>query len=114
LNESLDQTGSFRRRSTDEVDGSSLQVDRNRVNLPQWLFAYLIAQLVGGIWWAATLQSDVRYLQQENLKAWQKIETHELQLQQLDRLVRTAVKEALQDSGYVKIPSRRREEERNE
>lgn len=55
----LEETGTFRRQGEDT---SGMRVDGNRVNLPQWLFIYLIAQLIGSIWWAATLQSDVRYL----------------------------------------------------
>lgn len=95
----LERTGSFIR----DNDSSNMRVDSARVNLPQWLFIYLIAQLIGSIWWAATLQSDVRYLQAENVKVWQKVETQELQLEQLDRTVRRAVREAMEDAGYVRV-----------
>jgi hypothetical protein len=81
------------KESIEDFGGSvsdSLQISGNRVQLPQWLFLYLIAQLVGGVWWAATLQSDVRYLQQENAKLWQKVETHDLQLARMDAVVRAA------------------------
>jgi len=75
-------------------------------SVPPWLLPlvlYLVGQLVGSVWWAATMQSDVRYLQQENLKLWQKVETHDLQLGRLDETVRKAVKEAMNDSNYVRV-----------
>jgi hypothetical protein len=75
-------------------------------SLPPWLLPlvlYLIGQLVGSIWWAATMQSDVRYLQQENLKLWQKVETHDLELAQLDKIVHAAVRDAMQDADYVRV-----------
>lgn len=74
--------------------------------VPPWLVGlviYLVGQLVGSVWWAATMQSDVRYLQQENLKLWQKVETHDLQLGQQKEQVRNAVKEAMADSSYVRV-----------
>lgn len=100
----LDETGTaaFRRQLPAE-DTSGMRVDGSRVNLPQWLFIYLIAQLIGSIWWAATLQSDVRYLQQDNVKVWQKVETHDLQLGKLDEIVRRAVREAMDDAGYIRV-----------
>lgn len=77
--------------------------------LPPWvlpLAIYLVGQLVGGVWWAAMMQSDVRYLQQENAKLWQKVETHDLIMGRLDSTVRNAVKEAMQDADYVRIPKK--------
>lgn len=106
----LEETGTGFRRQIPTEDTSGMRVDGNRVNLPQWLFIYLIAQLIGSIWWAATLQSDVRYLQQDNAKAWQKIETHGLQLDHMDETVRKAVREAMEDSGYVRIDRNRKSE----
>ena len=74
--------------------------------LPPWLVPlcmYLIGHLVGSIWWAATMQSNVTYLQQDSLRSWQKIETHDLQLGKLDSIVRAAVKEAMHDANYVRV-----------
>lgn len=78
-------------------------------SFPPWvlpLVMYLVGQLVGGVWWAAMMQSDVRYIQRENVKLWQKVETHDLQMGRLDTIVRNAVKEAMQDSDYVRIPKK--------
>jgi hypothetical protein len=87
----------------------AMRVDSGRVNLPQWLFVYLIAQLIGSIWWAATMQSDVRYHRQENLKLWQKVETHDLQLSRMDSMIRVAVKEAMADADYIRLRKNKEE-----
>lgn len=83
--------------------GDNLAVTSGRVQVPQWLFIFLLGQLIGGVWWAASLQSDVRYLQADNVKLWQKVETQELKLGQIDKIVREAVREALEDANYVHV-----------
>lgn len=88
-------------RKLDELITSS-----KRPTLPPWLLPlviYLVGQLVGSVWWAATMQSDVRYLQNENLKLWQKVETHDIMLGKMDETIRRAVKDAMQDADYVRI-----------
>lgn len=89
-------------RRLDEISNAIHQ----KPQLPPWILPltiYLVGQLVGGVWWAAMMQSDVRYLQRQNEQLWQKVEVHDLQLGKLDELVRRAVKEAMQDSDYVRI-----------
>ena len=79
----------------------------NKVQLPQWLFVFLILQSAGAIWWAASLSADVRYLQTDNGKLWQKIEVQDLKLQDaekhFDERVRGRVKDILEDAGYLRI-----------
>jgi hypothetical protein len=97
----LESTGAFYRRRYDDISPSA--PPPRRVEIPfgviVTLVLYLIGQLVGSVWWAATLQSDVRYAQREDAKIWQKVETHDLQLGKLDTIVRNAVKEAMSDAG---------------
>lgn len=90
-------------QGSSEGNDDALHVTGSRIQLPQWLLVYLLGQLVGGVWWAATLQSDVRHLERDNTKLWQKVETHDLQLGLLDKTVRTAVKEAMQDTDYIRL-----------
>lgn len=97
----LDDTSVMRRQVSEIAAAVS-----KKPAVPPWLLPlviYLVGQLVGSVWWAATMQSDVRYLQSENMKLWQKVETHDLQLQRLDKIVRDAVKEAMSDANYVRI-----------
>lgn len=99
--DSMDDTSVMRRQVAEIAANVS-----KKPSVPPWLLPlviYLVGQLVGSVWWAATMQSDVRYLQTENIKLWQKVETHDLQIAQLDKIVRSAVKEAMSDANYVRI-----------
>jgi len=119
LNESLDGTGSFyRRRANDQDDDSSFLRRTNSgggINLPSGLIVgfvlYLVAQTAGGIWWAATMQAKVDYYQQDNIKLWQKVETHELQLGKMNDIIRQAVRESMQESEqeaeYIRLHNRK-------
>jgi len=109
-NDDLDGTASFRRRRDDVED-----VPRaTKSNVPPWLLPliiYLVGQLVGSIWWAATMQSDVKYLQAENLKLWQKIEALDLGREKLDsnldERIRGKVRETMDDWGYLRVSPRK-------
>lgn len=75
-------------------------------SIPPWLIPlmmWMVLQLVGSIWWAATKDSDIRYLQNENLKLWQKVETHDLMLGRMEKMIRDAVKEEMADANYVRV-----------
>ena len=93
------------RMSIAPADDSAASVTGSKVQLPQWLFMYLVAQLVAGVWWAASLQSDVRYLQAENAKLWQKVELVTLQQadteKRMDERIRAKVRETMDDAGYL-------------
>ena len=105
-------------RNIGEAAGLLGEDDEARVNgrmvkLPQWLVLYLLGQLIGGIWWAATLQADVRYLQGENVKLWNKMEVLELRQGRVengfDEKVRQKVRETMDDAGYLRVRPGRRE-----
>lgn len=104
-------------------DDGSMSITGNSVKLPQWLTLYLIAQLITSIWWAATLQSDVRYLQMRNTELWQKLEAVQLIQGQydknlvkydsgLDERVRRSVRETMDDFGYLRVRPQGQEGER--
>lgn len=96
----LDDTRSIqRRRWEDQYSPPPSHKVQVPLSVIVTLSIYLVGQLVGGIWWAATLQSDVKYQQQDSMKLWQKVETHDLQLARMEVLIRTSVKEALADAG---------------
>lgn len=108
LNETLEDTGIYRRRSADATPAER----QGGMNIPSGLIVglilYLVAQGVGGIWWAATMQSRVETLQIENGKLWDRIGLHDLQQNKIennfDERVRGQVREALTDWGYIHIP----------
>lgn len=84
-----DATGSLRRRRYDD-EGPPLQ-PYPKVQVPFGvvvsLMIYLVGQLIGGVWWAATLQSDVNHEIADRLKEearlWQSVETYRLEVHQL-------------------------------
>lgn len=108
LNESLDQTGGMYRRRDEAPDPGTFRASGSGVNFPTAILLYLVAQLIGGIWWAATMQARQDYLTAENVKLWQKVETHDLQLAKMDSLIRAAVKEAMQDADYIRLKEKER------
>lgn len=85
----------------------SASVTGSRVQLPQWLFVFLLLQTVSAIWWAASLSADVRYLQAENAKLWEKVEVVKMQQddtdKKLDERIRQKVRETLDDAGFLRI-----------
>jgi hypothetical protein len=99
MNEGLDQTGSYRRRSEDypPPDPGAFRASGHGINFPTAIFLYLIAQLVGSIWWAATIQAKSSFLEAENAKLWQKIELHDLQLNRQESVIRAQVREFVGD-----------------
>lgn len=72
----LDDTRSRLSRETASVppNDSEFRANDRRVQIPQWLLLFLILQGAGIIWWAATIQSDLKYLQLENAKLWTRLE----------------------------------------
>lgn len=81
----LDDTRSFRRRY-DDIPPSS-----PRVQVPFGVIItiviYLIGQLVGGVWWAATLQSNLQHeiadRSKEEIKLWTEINTYRAEVNAL-------------------------------
>jgi hypothetical protein len=111
--EALDGTGAFRRRAMDpEVEGyrSNGGGGRGGINLPQsfvlGLVMYLIAQGVGGIWWAATQQAKNDSQAAELVRLNEEVSVLKLQnsTQQsnMDERIRGKVREALDDWGYYR------------
>jgi hypothetical protein len=90
LSESLNDTSSFRRRREDSDDssgGGGFRMTGNGINFPTVVFIFLLGQLVGAIWWGATMQSDVNHEVVDRAKQegqlWQIVETYRLQVDQL-------------------------------
>jgi hypothetical protein len=85
-NDSLDDT-SVRRRRSDDADPAAFRATGTGINFPTGLLLFLLGQLVGGIWWAATLQSDMNHEIQDRAKEearlWQTVETYRLQVEAL-------------------------------
>jgi hypothetical protein len=106
FNQSLDDSQVFRRRADD--DPGTFRASGSGVNFPLGIFLYLIAQLIGGIWWAATMQAKVDSLVSDNARLWQKIEAQEMVQNKLenglDERIRGKVRETLSDWNYVHIP----------
>jgi hypothetical protein len=109
----LDGTGGFQRRRWDDLPAPAAPRVQVPLGVVVTLVIYLIGQLAGGIWWAATLQSDVRYLQGENMKLWQQNEVLKLKNEKIetgfDEKVRAKVREILDDWGYLRVRSRKEE-----
>lgn len=70
----LDDTRSRLARESTPSNDSEFRANDRRVQIPQWLLLFLILQGAGIIWWAATIQSDLKYLQLENAKLWTRLE----------------------------------------
>lgn len=107
----LDGTGHGRRRWEDTPPPAP------RVQVPVGVIVtvviYLVGQLCAGIWWAATSQSSILYLQQRNGELWQLIETQRLRVDKLERdqdqVIRNTVRETMDDWGYVRVRPRKEE-----
>ena len=81
----LDDTRSFRRRYDDyPTPTPKVQVPFGVVVT---IMIYLIGQLVGGVWWAATLQSNLQHeitdRGREEQRLWESIQTYRLEVQAL-------------------------------
>lgn len=109
--DALDGTASFRRRNGEDGESPSYR-SGGGITLPPGLVVgfvlYLVAQGVGGIWWAATMQSRIDVLIADKERLWQKVEVLDLQNtnQQgnIDERIRGRVREALSDWGYIHVP----------
>jgi PAS domain-containing protein len=88
--ENLDDTWSRynRQRRYEDNNGPSQQP---KVQVPLGVIVtimiYLVGQLVGGVWWAATLQSNLQHeitdRQKEESRLWDNIQTYRLEVQSL-------------------------------
>ena len=78
--DSLDDTRS--RMSSVPGNDSEFRANDRRVQIPQWLLLFLIIQGAGIIWWAATMQSDLRYQEREKIRIEGKIDTQSGQMEQ--------------------------------
>lgn len=81
----LDDTRSFRRRYDDQLPIAP------KVQVPfaviVTIMIYLIGQLVGGVWWAATLQSNLQHeiadRSKEEKRLWDDIQTYRAEVNAL-------------------------------
>ena len=79
FNDSLDQTRGGTPRYRDEGnDPGTFRASGHGINFPTVLFIYLLGQLIGGIWWAATLQARIGYLEVQNAKLEAAIENFDI------------------------------------
>lgn len=78
---------------------SEFRANDRRVQIPQWLLLFLILQGAGIIWWAATIQSDLKYLQLENAKLWTRLEAVDRSAsdksKELDGQIKNTIKEEI-------------------
>lgn len=102
----LDDTRS-RSANPSPSNDSDFRVNERRVQIPQWLLLFLVLQGGTGIWWAATMQSDLRYVQLENVKLWTKIQelakADEDQLRDLRDEIKDEVSNQLVNRGIIRI-----------
>lgn len=92
----LDDTRSFRRRYDDPGPQSSPKV-QVPFGVIVTITIYLVGQLVAGVWWAATLQSNLQHeiadRSKEESRLWQTVETYRLQVEALRvEMARSGVK----------------------
>lgn len=94
----LDDTRSFRGR---RYDDQQPQPSAPKFQIPAGavltLVIYLIGQLIAGIWWAATLQTNQQHeivdRAKEEGRLWQTVETYRLQVEALRReMARAGIK----------------------
>lgn len=82
----LDDTRSSYRRRYDDGPPPSPKI-QVPLSLVVTIVIYLVGQLIGGIWWAATLQSNLQHetadRAKEESRLWQAIETYRLENNQL-------------------------------
>lgn len=109
----LDDTRSRLSRETIPLpNDSEFRANDRRVQIPQWLLLFLILQGAGIIWWAATIQSDLKYLQLENAKLWTRLEAVDRSAndrsKELDSEIKNTVKDEvanqLVNRGIVRLP----------
>jgi hypothetical protein len=85
----LDDTRSNYRRRYDDSSQGPPQAPKIQIPLALvvTIVIYLLGQLIGSIWWAATQQSDLQHeivdRQKEEARLWQSIETYRLENNQL-------------------------------
>lgn len=90
-NESLDDTWSRYNRQRRYDDNQHQSQSPPKIQVPISVIItvvfWSIAQLVGGVWWAATLQSDLRHeisdRSKEEERLWENIQTYRLEVQAL-------------------------------
>lgn len=103
----LDDTWSYRRRMEDQPPPPSPKV-QVPFGVIVTITIYLVGQLVGGVWWAATLQSNLHHEMADRAKEehrlWESIQTYRLEVQQL-RV------EIARNSGPKAISNRRNPDE---
>lgn len=92
--------------STIPQNDTELRINDRRAQIPQWLFLGLFVYGATGVWWAATLQSDVRHLEQENLKLWQEIRTAQLLLDKVEKDLQDDMREEVKDEVTDQLLSR--------
>lgn len=109
LNDSLDGTGQFRRRVEDD---SIFRASGSGINFPLPVILYLIAQLIGSIWWAATMQNKVDNVKEVINELRQENKVLTLQVNKLenglDERIRMKVRESFDDWGYVRDSNQRK------
>lgn len=109
----LDDTRSRLSRESTPSNDSEFRANDRRVQIPQWLLLFLILQGAGIIWWAATIQSDLKYLQLENAKLWTTLESTEKEVndqsKEFENKIRNTVKDELANQllnrGIIRIPT---------
>lgn len=83
----LEDTRSFRRRYEESAPPPSAPRIQVPLGVIVTVVLYLVGQLVGGVWWAATLQSNLQHeimdRAKEEDRLWQSIQTYRLEIQQL-------------------------------
>lgn len=94
--ETLDDTRS-RYESGIQPNDSEFRANDRRVQIPQWLLLFLILQGAGIIWWAATIQSDLKYLQLENAKLWTRLEAVDRSASDRSKELDSQIKNTIKD-----------------
>jgi len=83
----LDDTRSYRRRYDDAPQSQPAPQVQVPLGVIVTIMIYLVGQLVGGVWWAATLQSNLQHeiadRTKEEGRLWQTVETYRLQVEAL-------------------------------
>ena len=93
----MDGTGA-RWRGQSQEDEGRFRASGSGVNFPTAIFIFMLAQLIGGIWWSATMQAKLDHeiadrardqaqssadRSREQSQLWQAVETYRLQTDQL-------------------------------
>lgn len=109
--ERLDETD-YRRRREDYAPPPAPRI-QVPIGVVVTIAIYLIGQLAGSIWWAATLSSKVAYLEQRQGELWQKLEANDLARSKLDsgldERIRGKIRETMDDWGYLRVRPRKEE-----